>query len=223
MTKDLLKDVVQTPCLSGWENMDGDERVRFCGACKKNVFNLGDMTKEEAESTIEENGGKLCVRIFRRKDGSVYTDNCPRRLRRLRNHIRTFAPFAFIFLSWIFNQSPSDAQGLVGAPIDGGFHRSYSEESIDAASESINPAMEFQGLLALVLSYAAGVFRINKVGQKMRIWTIFGASQRVTKLFLQQAILRNGFLFFIVPTILAVALYFTLLHDHGLSIFAGGL
>ena len=34
------------------DEMTGDERVRACGACNKNVYNLSDMTRDEAESLI---------------------------------------------------------------------------------------------------------------------------------------------------------------------------
>jgi len=42
------------------------------------------MSKFEAESLIARTEGRLCVRFYRRKDGSVLTDNCPVGLRALK-------------------------------------------------------------------------------------------------------------------------------------------
>ncbi len=53
--------------------MIGGDRVRFCGQCQLNVYNLSAMSRYEAESLIARTEGRLCVRFFRRKDGSILT------------------------------------------------------------------------------------------------------------------------------------------------------
>ena len=68
---------VAAPCGADWEQMIGKERARFCGHCNLNVYNLSSMTKSEAESFIARNEGSVCVRFYRRRDGSIITDNCP--------------------------------------------------------------------------------------------------------------------------------------------------
>ncbi len=46
----VLEDVrIASPCSASWEDMTGDARVRFCGKCAKNVYNLSEMTRDEAE------------------------------------------------------------------------------------------------------------------------------------------------------------------------------
>jgi len=67
---------VATPCSADWNAMTGDERVRACGACNKNVYNVSTMTREEAEALIVEKEGRLCVRYFQRKDGTVLLKDC---------------------------------------------------------------------------------------------------------------------------------------------------
>ena len=64
--------------------MIGDERARFCGQCELNVYNLSSMSTLEAESLIARTEGRLCVRYYRRKDGSIITQDCPVGLRRLK-------------------------------------------------------------------------------------------------------------------------------------------
>jgi hypothetical protein len=68
---------VASPCSASWEAMRGDERVRFCGACQKSVYNLSGMTRAEAERLVRETEGRLCVRFYRRRDGTVLTSDCP--------------------------------------------------------------------------------------------------------------------------------------------------
>jgi hypothetical protein len=77
--KVVLDDIrVATPCNADWDDMSGDERVRFCGKCEKNVYNLSAMSRLEAEALVRDNeGGRRCVRFFQRPDGTVLTQDCP--------------------------------------------------------------------------------------------------------------------------------------------------
>jgi len=68
---------VAAPCRADWERMRGNERVRFCGECSMNVYNLSNMSKRDAEALILGAEGKLCVRYYHRADGSIMTKNCP--------------------------------------------------------------------------------------------------------------------------------------------------
>lgn len=66
-----------TPCSMDWDAMKGDARVRFCGACHLNVYNLSALTRLQAEELITKREGRLCVRFLRRADGTVLTQDCP--------------------------------------------------------------------------------------------------------------------------------------------------
>ncbi len=68
---------IASPCQADWNEMYGDNRRRFCGDCKLNVYNLSGMTRDEAESLIIKGEGRLCVRFYRRADGTVITQDCP--------------------------------------------------------------------------------------------------------------------------------------------------
>ncbi len=68
---------IASPCSADWEQMEGNDRVRFCGECKKNVFNLSAMTRRDAEALIREKNGDMCARLYRRVDGTVLTEDCP--------------------------------------------------------------------------------------------------------------------------------------------------
>ena len=79
-------DLIQiaSPCPASWESMKGDARVRYCGECRLNVYNLSEMSREEAEAFVSQREGRTCVRFFRREDGTVLTKDCPVGLRALR-------------------------------------------------------------------------------------------------------------------------------------------
>ena len=73
-----LEDIrIAKPCRADWERMTGDERTRFCGSCHKNVYDLSQLTREQAHQLIAETEGEVCVRLYRRPDGTVLTSDCP--------------------------------------------------------------------------------------------------------------------------------------------------
>jgi hypothetical protein len=75
---------IASPCNASWDAMTGDDRVRFCGECQKNVYNLSAMTREEAEALLAEREETPCVRFYQRADGTVITSDCPVGVRRRR-------------------------------------------------------------------------------------------------------------------------------------------
>lgn len=71
--------------------MVGNDRVRFCGQCSLNVYNLSAMTQEEALDLIATREGRLCVRLYKRADGTVISQDCPRGLEAVRRRVRRMA------------------------------------------------------------------------------------------------------------------------------------
>ena len=74
-----LLDVIQvaSPCHVSWDEMRGDDSRRFCAQCKLNVYNLSAMTGDEAETFLKSRAGNVCIRFYRRSDGTVLTQDCP--------------------------------------------------------------------------------------------------------------------------------------------------
>ena len=64
---------IASPCPANWDEMTGTEQVRFCLGCRKNVYNLSEMTRNEAQALVEEKEGRLCVRFYTRADGTMLT------------------------------------------------------------------------------------------------------------------------------------------------------
>jgi hypothetical protein len=80
---------IAAPCPADWDQMFSfeDERVRFCSQCNLNVYNLSGMSRQEAEALITKTEGRLCVRFYRKADGSVLTQNCPVGLKAIKRRV----------------------------------------------------------------------------------------------------------------------------------------
>ena len=78
---------IAAPCNADWDHMIGNKRVRFCSQCSLNVYNLSSMKRTDAESLIARTEGRLCVRFYRRSDGSIITKDCPIGLRAIRRRV----------------------------------------------------------------------------------------------------------------------------------------
>ena len=86
---------VAAPCDAEWRWMYGSDRVRFCGQCSKNVYNLSAMSTEEAEDLVRHTEGQLCDRFYRRADGTFLTgDNCPVGIRAIGKRLSKWAAAA---------------------------------------------------------------------------------------------------------------------------------
>lgn len=68
---------VASPCKASWNAMLGDERARFCGHCEKHVYNIAAMTSDDVGELIRRTEGEFCGRLYRRRDGTVLTADCP--------------------------------------------------------------------------------------------------------------------------------------------------
>lgn len=93
---------VASPCYVRWSDMRGDERVRHCASCQLNVFNVRELTTAEVEALLQRTNGRLCLRLYRRWDGTVLTRDCPVGVQRARVRLAaalmTAAAFAGVLL-----------------------------------------------------------------------------------------------------------------------------
>lgn len=68
---------MKTPCRARWEDMPGDDAVRRCARCHRDVHDLSRMTEAEIEALFARAAASPCVRLRRRPDGRVVTADCP--------------------------------------------------------------------------------------------------------------------------------------------------
>src|SRR5438093_13495553 len=78
----LAKVKIASPCHARWQDMEGDDKSRFCRQCQKHVYNFSAMTAEAVAELVRAKEGKLCGRFYRRRDGTMLTANCPVGLKR---------------------------------------------------------------------------------------------------------------------------------------------
>ena len=45
---------IASPCPAAWNEMEGNDGVRFCNQCQKNVYNLSALSRLEAEALLFE-------------------------------------------------------------------------------------------------------------------------------------------------------------------------
>ncbi len=93
---------VAAPCAADWARMHGNDRVRFCDRCNLNVYNLSAMSLRESEQLIMRTEDRLCVRFYRRADGTVLTQNCPVGLHALKRRISKIAGAIFAAVTSFF-------------------------------------------------------------------------------------------------------------------------
>lgn len=72
-----IKLRVASPCDASWEEMSGDEAIRRCSLCDRDVYELSDMSTEQVEAfLLSRSGLRTCVRFYQRADGTVLTSDC---------------------------------------------------------------------------------------------------------------------------------------------------
>src|SRR5262249_21267818 len=90
---------VASPCPVSWDEMIGDDRVRFCDLCQLRVHNIASRTRPEALVLIRKaEGSRICARLYRRTDGTIITKDCPVGLRAIRRRVATVAGAVFATL-----------------------------------------------------------------------------------------------------------------------------
>ncbi len=91
--------VIENPCSLTWTALEGDDKIRFCQSCKKNVYNLSNLSADELAATLAKRKNEgACVLMYRRADGKVVLDNCPGLLKPARNYIRAHLAAALFVL-----------------------------------------------------------------------------------------------------------------------------
>lgn len=106
---------IPSPCSADWDEMTGNEKVRFCQHCSKHVNNLSEMTRKQALELVARSHGRLCVRYYRRPDGRVQTTdhahNQLYQIKRRASHLATGAFTAVLSLaSGVAAQTPAPAE-----------------------------------------------------------------------------------------------------------------
>jgi len=165
---DLARIGIASPCPKRWDELDGDERKRFCSQCTLHVHNLSAMRREEAEAFLEDRareGERVCVTYRQRGDGTVVTAPPVQGLqvRRWSRLLGAAASLLFGLFPFLASCRPSegprdDASTAVDTPDDGGKGDCGIEMLGEVVLPDVEPqpageeeAHEVMGLIALPL------------------------------------------------------------------------
>lgn len=133
---------IASPCPVSWGSMTGDDKVRFCGSCEKNVYDISALSAEAAVELIRENKGDICVQLYRRKDGTVLTEDCPKGLKRLRQAMIKKIACVVAAFGWLGFAGGANAQSRAGEEKSGSSCKRIGGK---VAAPAASPASEQMG------------------------------------------------------------------------------
>jgi len=137
---------IAAPCNADWDTMVGTERERFCSSCELNVYNISSMGSLEAERFLAERAGsKVCVQFFRRKDGTILSDNCPKGLRAMRDRSKQILRIASSFVALVVSNF---AAALANEPAKAKPINSSSSTSSSSSASKVErgePSLKTEG------------------------------------------------------------------------------
>lgn len=76
-------------CPMDWDKMIGNNQIRYCPECKLNVYNISSLSSIEATKLINNNENKLCIKLYKRADGTVLTKDCSIGIKVIKKKINT--------------------------------------------------------------------------------------------------------------------------------------
>lgn len=89
---------VPRPCRVSWREMTGDDQVRLCRQCGKQVYHLSNMSRAAASELLQQQVDPVCVRFYCRHDGTIVTRECGPVRRGLLQRIIASVALAFTLL-----------------------------------------------------------------------------------------------------------------------------
>lgn len=95
--------IIASPCPIRWEEIGGSGRARHCQVCRKNVFDVIEMTSAEVVSILADEEALPCVRLCHSSDGRLITsDRTPGVRGHIWRRLRTRAPWAAALFALVF-------------------------------------------------------------------------------------------------------------------------
>ena len=169
----MLQLRIASPCEESWESMKGDEQARFCARCKLNVFNVKDLSEVELRALFVKTEGKVCGRVYRRKDGTVLTRDCPTAVARLRRKALTGVALVVTLLLAVVGFRARAERSCATSDSEGTwFSRLFDQRLIDAR-ETLRETRTFGPLIDELYPP-----RTMTMGKMMMIRPVKGPSEK---------------------------------------------
>ncbi len=94
--KDLSNQLkIENPCSANWDQMIGNDWVRFCEHCQLTVNDLTPLTPKRVQRLIADSKGRLCVRYRVSREGTPILKAVPQQLHQIRKRVSKLAAGAF--------------------------------------------------------------------------------------------------------------------------------
>ncbi|MET0753031.1 MAG: hypothetical protein ABWZ66_06645 [Pyrinomonadaceae bacterium] len=163
---------IASPCKADWNEMMGNERRRFCAKCKLNVYNLSGMTRAEAENLLINSEGRVCVRFYRRTDGSIITQDCPVGWKAFRQRVsKTAAAFVSVVfgivsglgLTTLFSQ-PEEENNIIKSAVES----NISKVKVIPIEPVSTPKMKNDFIMGETLPVAGRPVNLDNVRQQIK-------------------------------------------------------
>ena len=86
--------------------MPGNDRIRFCGRCDLNVYNLTVMSREEIDALVRSRNGRLCGRLYLRGGRKATLRDCAggRRVKLARRAVALAVLLVIGAVSWMLRR-----------------------------------------------------------------------------------------------------------------------
>lgn len=107
---------IASPCTESWDEMVGNDEVRFCSHCSKHVHNFAKLTRQQAEDLVARSQGSICARIERRADASIVTRGAALSVRAARLRATRWTGAAFAALVGLLGGAAVHAQDVKDKP-----------------------------------------------------------------------------------------------------------
>jgi hypothetical protein len=129
---------VASPCPMPWDAMAGNQQVRHCGECRLNVYNLSAMTEIEIQRLLvmQPAEQRVCVRFYRRADGTMLTQDCPRGIKRLAKRVSKLG--AAVFSALVSMNCAMAKTPAVGTATAGSKAQPQACQRVQAQEQSAN-------------------------------------------------------------------------------------
>ena len=123
---------IASPCEESWESMQGDARSRHCVRCKLNVFNVQELTELELRALFVKTEGKVCGRVYQRKDGTVLTRDCPTGVALLRRKLLSGAMLALTLMMAVVDTRLGSQRSCAKGRSESWFSRLFEKRVVEA-------------------------------------------------------------------------------------------
>jgi hypothetical protein len=116
-TSRILRQIaIKQPCTANWDEMRGNDQIRFCGHCDLSVTDLAQMTRVKAERLVRKSQGRLCLRIQRDPLGNIVTRDTVDRLYAISRRTSRIAAGAFTAVMSLSTAAYAQSTSTNGSP-----------------------------------------------------------------------------------------------------------